>query len=202
VREFHDQGIVMFAAVNVPPGVIAASLPFRGAEMGEVLSDYRRMVLAGLGVEGDATGRIRVTPGGAPVATYQLSDQDTAKLVRGTALLCELLLEAGARRIHLPFGGVGELGSMDDVRRLSQAKIDKRQMEVATVHLMGTARMGGDRTRAVTDGYGMVHDADRLMVADASLFPTPIGVNPAETIHALATRNAHHVIGNRRRYLS
>ena len=31
----------------------------------------------------------------------------------------------------------------------------------------------------------MVHDADRLMVADASLFPTPIGVNPMETIMAL-----------------
>jgi choline dehydrogenase-like flavoprotein len=67
---------------------------------------------------------------------------------------------------------------------------------------MGTARMGGDRAHAVTDSYGLVHDADRLMVADASLFPTPIGVNPAETISALATRSAHHVIENRRRFLS
>jgi len=51
-------------------------------------------------------------------------------------------------------------------------------------------------------GYGLVHDADRLMIADASLFPTPIGVNPMETISALATRNAHYVIENRRRFLS
>ena len=40
-----------------------------------------------------------------------------------------------------------------------------------------------------------------LMVADVSLFPTPIGVNPMETIMALATRAAGHVIDNARRFL-
>jgi choline dehydrogenase-like flavoprotein len=40
------------------------------------------------------------------------------------------------------------------------------------------------------------------MVADASLFPTPIGVNPMETIMALATRNAGFVIDHARRFLS
>ena len=39
-------------------------------------------------------------------------------------------------------------------------------------------------------------------VADASLFPTPIGVNPMETIMALATRAAGHVIDNANRVLS
>jgi choline dehydrogenase-like flavoprotein len=91
---------------------------------------------------------------------------------------------------------------MDEVRALFSHRIPKSHMEVVTVHVMGTARMGGDRARAVCDGHGLVFDADRLMVADASLFPTPIGVNPAETIHALATRNAHYVIENRRRFLS
>ena len=44
--------------------------------------------------------------------------------------------------------------------------------------------------------------ADRLIVADASLFPTPIGVNPMESIMALATRAAAHVIDNPRRFVS
>ena len=38
-----------------------------------------------------------------------------------------------------------------------------------------------------------------LVIADASLFPSPIGVNPAETIHALATRNAHHILQEEQR---
>jgi choline dehydrogenase-like flavoprotein len=46
-----------------------------------------------------------------------------------------------------------------------------------------------------------MHDVDRLMISDASLFPSPCRVNPMETIMALATRAAGHVIDNSRRYL-
>ena len=201
VREFQDQGF-LFAAVNIPPGILAMSLPCYGDELGALMAQYRQMVVAGMLVEDSVVGQVRTLPGGQPLPFYQLSDVDADKLVRGTALLCELLFEAGARRILLPFGGVGELTSPDDIRRLTERRIPKSRMEVVTVHVMGTARMGGDRARAVTDPHGMVYDADRLMVADASLFPTPIGVNPAETISALATRNAHFVIENRRRFLT
>ena len=65
---------------------------------------------------------------------------------------------------------------------------------------MGTAWMGADHTRAVTSPFGMVHDADRLMVADASLFPIPIGSTPMETIMALATCGVDYVIGNVARF--
>ena len=85
---------------------------------------------------------------------------------------------------------------------LLDSPISAKGWEVVTVHMMGTARMGKDRSGSVTDAHGLVHDTDRLMVADASLFPTPIGVNPMETIMALATRAAAHVIDNAKRYLS
>jgi len=92
-------------------------------------------------------------------------------------------------------------GDTEAVRGLD-LDIPTRGWEVVTVHMMGTARMGPDRSAAVTSPFGMVHDADRLMVADASLFPTPIGVNPMETIMALATRGAGYVIDNAARFLS
>jgi choline dehydrogenase-like flavoprotein len=97
---------------------------------------------------------------------------------------------------------VDDVRSNDDVRRALAQPIPARSMEVVTVHLMGTARMGVDRSQAVTDSFGMFHDAQGLMVCDASLFPSPIGVNPCLTIQALATRNAAHVLENRRRYLA
>ncbi len=212
VREFQDQGF-LFAAVNLPPGVLAMSLPCYGDDLGALMAEYRNMVIAGMLVEDTVVGHVRQLPNGQPLAFYQLSDVDAEKLVRGTSLLCELLFEAGAKRILLPFAGprehrpaqssgAGEMHTPDDARRLLSRRIPKNHMEVVTVHLMGTARMGGDRSAAVTDPHGMVHDAERLMVADASLFPTPIGVNPAETISALATRNSHYVIENRRRFLT
>jgi choline dehydrogenase-like flavoprotein len=102
----------------------------------------------------------------------------------------------------LPFHGAPDLANADDARKLLDQNIPAKGWEVVTVHMMGTARMGADRTRDVVDQFGMVHDADRLMVADASLFPTPIGVNPMETIMALATRNAGFVIDNAKRFSS
>ena len=52
-----------------------------------------------------------------------------------------MLFEAGAKRIIVPFGGVGELTCVDDVRKIFTNKIRKAGMEVLTVHMMGTARM-------------------------------------------------------------
>ena len=93
------------------------------------------------------------------------------------------------------------LTSADGARELYRTKIPTKRMELVTVHMMGTAALGGDRSRAVCDGWCVVHDAAGLMVADASLFPTPIGVNPMETIMGLATRAAAHVIENKKRFV-
>jgi len=200
VREFQDEGL-LFAAVNLPPSILAMSFPQRGAALGELMDQYEHMVTAGMLCEDTTTGRVR-TIDGKPQAFYQLADADAANLKRGVVLLSELLFAAGARRILLPFHGARDLYSPDDARRLLDQPIPTKGWEVVTVHMMGTARMGPDRTAAVTSPFGVVHDADRLMVADASLFPTPIGVNPMETIMALATRGAGHAIDNAARLLS
>jgi choline dehydrogenase-like flavoprotein len=193
VREFQDEGL-LFAAVNIPPGILAMTSSAYGAELGEQMADYDKMVVAGMLCEDTAVGRVR-TIAGRPQAFYQLSDFDADKLKRGVALLSELLFAAGAKRIMLPFHlPGGDLRGPDDVRRIFRDPVPKRSMELVTVHMMGTAAMGTDRSHAVTDGYGFVHDADQLMVCDASLFPSPIGVNPMETIMALATRAAAHLL--------
>ena len=136
------------------------------------------------------------------IGSCDCAEADAANLQRGVSLLSELLFAAGAKRILLPFHGAPELASADDARHLLDRTIPAKGWEVVTVHMMGTARMGHDRTQAVTDAFGTVYDADRLLVTDASLFPTPIGVNPMETIMALATRAAAHVIDNPRRFVS
>jgi choline dehydrogenase-like flavoprotein len=193
VREFQDQGYLM-AAVNVPPSILAMGMPFIGRALDEIMAQYNRIVSGGILVEDTTSGRVRVLPGGSPMAFYQLSDRDAERVVRGVALIAELLFAAGARRIWVPFDGAEPLDGPDDVRRLRGQTIPKRAMEIMTTHVMGTCRMGGDRSRHVCDPWGKVYDAEGLWVADASLFPTPIGVNPMETIMALATRNAERIV--------
>ncbi|MBP9086286.1 MAG: GMC family oxidoreductase [Kofleriaceae bacterium] len=200
VREFHEKGLI-FAAVNVPPGMVAMSMGMRGAALGEVMKLYDKMMVTGMLLEDTSLGSVR-TVNGRPQAFYQLNDFDAENLKQGVALLAELLFAAGAKRILPVFDGGPELHSADDIRKLFAQPIPKSVLELFTVHMMGTAAMGADRSRAVTNGYGLVHDTERLMIADASTFPTPIGVNPMETIMALATRSAGHIIDNARTLLS
>jgi len=57
-------------------------------------------------------------------------------------------------------------------------------------HLLGTARMGDDPARSVTNARGRCHAVPNLLVADGSLFPTAGAVNPGATIGALALKIA------------
>ena len=56
---------------------------------------------------------------------------------------------------------------------------------------------GVDPRRGVTGSFGEFHGVPGLIVADASLFPGPIGINPMETVIALALRNARRLLERR-----
>lgn len=187
VREFEDDGVIM-AAVNLPPALVARSLPVDGASLGRAMEDYPRMVTAGVLVEDSVTGRVR-TWRGEPVPTYSITNYDATRIAKAVRLLGEALFAAGALRIYLPFGTASRVvASVDELRRIRDPSA--MELELMTVHLMGTAAMGGDPTRHVCDPVGRVWNNSQLYIADASLFPSPVGVNPMETIMALSSRCA------------
>jgi len=78
--------------------------------------------------------------------------------------------------------------------------VAKRSLQLFSIHLMGTARMSEDPRRGVTGSFGEFHGVPGLIVADASLFPGPVGINPMETVIALAMRNARRLVERRDRY--
>ena len=57
-------------------------------------------------------------------------------------------------------------------------------------HIMGTIRMGTDPASSVCDGWGRLHQAPNVLVADSSPFPTGAGYGPTLTLIALAMRNS------------
>ena len=126
--------------------------------------------------------------------SVRLTDATAARLVRGVELTAEALFTAGARRMLLPFDGAPEVRSPGQLRNLLARPVPTRSIQMYSIHLMGTARMSEDPRRGVTDSFGAVHGVPGLVVADASLFPGPTGVNPMETVIALAMRNARHLI--------
>lgn len=67
------------------------------------------------------------------------------------------------------------------------------RVAVSAAHLMGGCAMGVGPADSVTDARGRVHGARGVYVADASLFPAAVEINPYLTIMALAERVAEAV---------
>lgn len=74
---------------------------------------------------------------------------------------------------------------------------------IALSHPLGGCRMADDATRGVVDEFGRVFDKSKtggrpyyegLYIADASIIPTALGVNPSLTISALALRIADEIV--------
>ncbi len=77
-----------------------------------------------------------------------------------------------------------------------------KQKTIATTHPLGGCRMGQTAAEGVVDEFGRVFDKtkqgskafyDGLYVADASMIPTALGVNPSLTISALSLRIAESI---------
>lgn len=192
IREFHEDGIVM-AENMVPPGTVATQIPFLGTESWEFMQDFNRMAMTGVLVEDSRPGRVSRTPFGVPNAMYNITKQDHRRFLDGVRHLCTLHFEMGATKVTLPFSNHHLAYNMDEVEKAIATQRSRSSLELFTVHLMGTCRMGARAERSVVDLNGQLWDLPGCYVADASLFPTAIAVNPQITISALATRVARRV---------
>ena len=189
IHHFLEQGILIGYAA-VPPGLLAAALPGVGEENARWMREYNHMLTAAALIDDESEGRVVLGPDRQPYMLFNLSPRDLETVHRGVALTAELLFAAGARRVLLPFADLPTLERPDDLRLIHERPRVPDTIELMTVHVMGTARMAIDPHHGATDAHGAVHGIEGLVVADASVLPSSIGVNPQETIMAVALRNA------------
>lgn len=192
IRHFHEDGILM-AENFVTPSVLGAYMPFQGDRAWEIMKRYNQMVVSGVLVEDSSSGSVSRSIFGAPIPRYDITPLDHSRFRRGVKLLAEMHFAMGAEMVVLPFFNQHLAQSPDDLRKIDELQQDPSTLELFTPHLMGTARMGARPESSVVDLSGRVWDLPGLYVADASLFPTAIGVNPQITIMALATRVAERL---------
>lgn len=192
IEEFHDEGL-LFEGAFMPLDVGAASIPYLGRMLVDLLEQYEKLHCFGFLIEDTSEGRVRVGPGGRPLITYWLNDHDVARIKRGAELLMRCYLAAGARRIYSCINGFDTIDSHADLERFRQAKLTARDFELTAYHPLGTARMGRDPKKSVVNPDHQVHDVPGLYVVDGSVLPTSPAVNPQLTIMALATRAAEKI---------
>lgn len=200
IREFDEEGI-LFAENMVPPGAMAALIPCVGSGAWDLMRRYNQIAATGVLVEDSTTGSVSRGPFGLPVPKYRITPYDHERFVRGAKLLAKLHFEMGAEYVVMPFAEHAFIRSVDELERLDATNVPMKTLELLTVHIMGTAAIGGRAEDSVVNASGELWDLPGCYVADASLFPTAIGRNPQITIMALATcvgeRLAERLIGRR-----
>lgn len=192
VDAFASDGI-MLEGIGGPPDQAAISTPRSGDEHRELMLRVRNTGAFGVMVRDSATGSVRELLG-RPHVRYDMHPDDAARFKRGFEVLADVFWAAGAREVVIPLRGLPTLHDGDN-GPLRAARAAPQDVSAMAFHPLGTARAGADPRRSVVDGDLRVHGVAGLHVADGSVVPSAIGVNPQVTIMALATRLAFHLLG-------
>lgn len=144
----------------------------------------------------NAHNRVTVDRTGRPVVHYRFTPEVMRGLVQGSITSAKIFFAAGAVRVHLPVAQFptierAESERLDQIAEHSDFKPGK--LPISAAHLQGGCAMGSDPADSVTDAYGRVHGIPWLFVADSSLFPNSVEINPYLTIMALADRVAETI---------
>ncbi|KAI4303452.1 hypothetical protein MLD38_039080 [Melastoma candidum] len=133
---------------------------------------------------------------------YKLDEVDEKNLQRGLEKLLRILAAAGAHEI----GTHHSNGKMVNVKVVSSHAFERFVKEessrplrdlstpICSAHQMGSCRMGTGPKRSAVSPVGETWEVEGLYVADASVFPTALGVNPMVTCQAIAYCTAQSVL--------
>ncbi|RMF12968.1 MAG: GMC family oxidoreductase [Candidatus Dadabacteria bacterium] len=191
VDEFWKQRGIMFEGIFVPPGVALPILPGVGDAMRQHFERYPNLAAFGAMVKDTSNGTVRPRGRTATDIRYSLNDHDKTNLVDAVKKAAEAWFAAGAKRVYPAIYGHAVLNSPDDIRKIDPRRVRTQHLEPMAFHPMGTVRMAADDKLGVLDADGRVRGLTNLRVADASIFPTCLGVNPMESIMAFAHRIAN-----------
>ena len=176
----------------LPPALMSTLVPASGAEHRRWMERYRHLGMAantiGSPQSGSVDGRQRVS--------YRVRESEMDVIHESLALLIRTYLHAGAEEVGIA-GVHGNRGAhlfrpgdeqntarlLDRVRRLAPGP---EELMLASAHPQGGLRIDRSPDAGAVDRDFRVHGVNNLFVADASLFPSTIVVNPQWTVMALA----------------
>ncbi|CAL1373806.1 unnamed protein product [Linum trigynum] len=196
------------AVIQTPslhPGMFSGLMPWvSGSDMKRRMVRFSRtahiFTLArdkGSGTVGDSHSRI----------SYRVEDSDERNLQKGVEKMLRILAAAGAEEI-----GTHNLGgksinvkeaSCDEfesfVKEESRLPMRGLATQLCSAHQMGSCRMGADPAVSAVKETGETWEVEGLYVADSSVFPTALGVNPMVTVQAIAYCTAQSVLDRLKR---
>ena len=174
------------------PSFTAAAMPGFGQSHRTLMSSFNQLgVLIGLTRDGAersrSSGRVRVNRRGETSIAYALTAEDQRRVRASLSATAQLHFAAGAREVGTMHTRPIVVRSAADVARLEEGSVGPNRIGLFSAHVNGTCRMGTDPSTSGATPEGERHGVRGLYISDGSLLPTSLGVNPQETIMAVAT---------------
>jgi choline dehydrogenase-like flavoprotein len=126
---------------------------------------------------------------------YELAEEDWPGWLDALQTGARIMFAAGARRVFFNAHRPLILDHPNQIESaLTLGLVEQQRLQITSGHPMGGCALGGDAKRDVVDSQGRSWDVDGLYIADSSILPTSLGVNPCYTVFALARYIAHKMV--------
>ncbi len=184
--------------VPVHPMLAATSLGGFGAQHQELMARFANAsALIALTIDGflpgEEGGTVTLRRDGRVRVDYPIRPEIWEALREASKVMARIQLAAGAEAVYSLHEPPVVIRSEADVAKLDAAPWMPGRVALFTAHVMGGCAMGRDPERSVVDPTLRYHRLENLYVVDGSIFPTSLGVNPQETIFAIAHWAAEHI---------
>ncbi|XP_010054021.2 long-chain-alcohol oxidase FAO4A [Eucalyptus grandis] len=195
------------AVIQTPalhPGMFSALMPWTsGLDMKERMTKFSRTAHLFTLARDKGSGTITSSTS----ISYKMDDADEQNLQKGLEKVLRILAAAGAEEIGSHHGE----GKTLKVKQVSYHEFEQFVKEesarsikglstpICSAHQMGSCRMGPDPRSSAVNPMGETWEVEGLYVADTSVFPTALGVNPMVTVQAIAYCTAQSVLEALRR---
>jgi choline dehydrogenase-like flavoprotein len=192
---FREHPGLKLETLAIPLELVASRFSGGGVELMKKITEYRHVAMWCHAVRAESVGSVsRNWLTGKPQVRYGLDKADMLKFREGMYLLAKQHVAAGCKELITGIAGMPYKMQPNEIEKLKDAPLDPRAYIAILSHLFGGAVMGTDPNKSVTDGRGRVHGYEGLVVCDASVIPSNLGVNPQHTIMGLARTFAEDLL--------
>jgi choline dehydrogenase-like flavoprotein len=190
----YVEGGYLLMANNLQPGTGGCVIPGFGEKHRAWMKRYEHLAGTYAILDDENPGELSVDAAGKPRFDYTVRGTDVLKCRDFLAKSARLMLAAGAQEVLIPDSRFTTIRSQGEVdAKIAAVDMSPGSMVFGGPHPLGTCRMGVDPKTSVIGLDGQSHDLKGLFVADGSIFPTSIGVDPSLSIMAFAARTATFV---------
>jgi choline dehydrogenase-like flavoprotein len=193
VHHISDRFVI--EQIQNPPVSLALTMPGFYGDHAERMQHFRKMAALGVLVPTKPSGEVFLGLGHQLFRRwfdhadirYRMSAAELYDFRDGCKTAARAMLAAGAVRVFMPCAAPVVIEKPDHLHRIDNAMRSQSDLiGFGSSHPQGGACRGSDPARDVVDEQFRVRGMDNLFVADGSLFPHSVRVNPMLSIMATA----------------